>query len=89
MKKIVIVVYGKDNVGILYNISKIFKDYNVSVISIKQTIVSGHFNMMTIVSAPERKLFSKFKDELENYGKKEGLMVNVMLEDVFNAMYQV
>ena len=27
MKKIVIVVYGKDNVGILYNISKILKDF--------------------------------------------------------------
>lgn len=89
MKKIVIVVYGKDNVGILYNISKILKDYNVSVISINQSIVSGYFNMMAVVSAPDRNKYSEFKNDLEKYAKKSNLMINVMLGDVFNAMHQI
>lgn len=89
MKKIVIVVYGKDNVGILYNISKILKDFNVSVISINQSLVSGYFNMMAVTSAPDRNKYSDFKKALEVYGEKSNLMINVMLEDVFNAMHQV
>ena len=89
MKRIVVVVYGKDNVGILYNISKVFFDYKVSVINIRQSIVSDYFNMMAIVTAPDRKKYSEFKEALEKYGKKANLNINVMLEDVFNAMYQV
>ncbi|MBP3200830.1 MAG: ACT domain-containing protein [Lachnospiraceae bacterium] len=89
MKKIVIVIYGKDNYGILYNVSKILHDYKVSVENIRQSIVSNYFNMMAIVSAPERNKYGEFKKKLEDYGKKSNLMVNVMLEDVFNAMHQV
>lgn len=89
MKKIVIVVYGKDHFGILYNICKVFFEYKVSVINIRQSIVSDYFNMMAIVTAPERKQYSNFKEALEHYGKKANLEINVMLEDVFNAIHQV
>ena len=89
MKRIVIVVYGKDHYGILYNISKIFFYYKVSVVNIRQSIVSDYFNMMAIVTAPDRKKYSEFKKSLEECGKKANLVINVMLEDVFNAMHQV
>ena len=89
MKRIVIVVYGKDNFGILYNISKVFFDYKVSVINIRQSIVSDFFNMMAIVTAPDRNKYSDFKKALEDYAKKSNLNINVMLEDVFNTMHHI
>ena len=51
--------------------------------------MSDYFNMMAIVTAPDRNKYIDFKAALENYGKKSNLAINVMLEDVFNAMHQV
>ena len=42
MKKAIIVVYGKDRTGIVYNITKILYENNVNILNIKQTITDGY-----------------------------------------------
>lgn len=89
MKKAIIVVYGKDKTGIIYNVTKILYENNANVLDIKQTIVDGYFNMMTITDVSKVKTMNKIKSSLENYGKKNSLNINFQLEDAFVAMHNL
>lgn len=89
MKKALIVVYGKDRTGIIYNVTKILYDNNINVLDIKQTIVDGYFNMMTIADVSKSKTLNKVKKALEKYGKKASLSINFQLEDAFLAMHNL
>ena len=89
MKKAIIVVYGKDRTGIIYNVTKILFDNNINVLDIKQTIVDGYFNMMTIADVSKSKTLNKVKRELDEYGKKASLSINFQLEDAFLAMHNL
>lgn len=89
MKKAIIVVYGKDRTGIIYNVTKILFDNNINVLDIKQTIVDGYFNMMTIADVSKSKTLNKVKKTLEEYGKKASLSINFQLEDAFLAMHNL
>ena len=89
MKKAIIVVYGKDRTGIIYNVTKILYENNINVLDIKQTIVDGYFNMMTIADITKSKSVGKVKVALEEYGKKTNLNINFQLEDAFTSMHSI
>ena len=89
MKKAIIVVYGKDRTGIIYNVTKILFENNANVLDIKQTIVDGYFNMMTIADVAKVKSLAKIKEALDSYAKKSSLNINFQLEDAFNAMHNL
>lgn len=89
MKKAIIVVYGKDRTGIIYNVTKILFENGINVLDIKQTIVDGYFNMMTIADVTKSKTLNKVKEALEKYGKKNSLNINLQLEDAFNSMHNL
>lgn len=89
MKKAIIVVYGKDRTGIIYNVTKILFENNANVLDIKQTIVDGYFNMMTIADVAKAKSLAKIKEALDAYAKKSSLNINFQLEDAFNAMHNL
>ena len=86
MKKAIVVVYGKDRMGIIYNVTKILFENKINVLDIKQTIVDGYFNMMTVVDISKAKSLSKAKEAISDYGKKNSLNINFQLEDAFVAM---
>lgn len=87
MKKAIIVVYGKDKTGIVYNVTKILYEHNINVLNIKQTIADGFFNMMCISDVTHAKALKKVQEELEAYGKKAGLNINFQDEDAFTTMH--
>lgn len=87
MEKAIIVVYGKDMTGIVYNVTKILYEHNINVLNIKQTIADGYFNMMCISDVTHAKELGKVKEKLEAYGKKVGLNINFQLEDAFTTMH--
>ncbi|MBO6119094.1 MAG: ACT domain-containing protein [Lachnospiraceae bacterium] len=89
MKKVIIVVYGKDKSGIIYNITKILYENAMNVLDIKQTIVGGYFNMMTVADCSKTKALSKVKSELDKYSKKSNLSINMHLEEAFDTMHNV
>ena len=89
MKKVIIVVYGKDRAGIIYNVTKILYENSMNVLDIKQTIVGGYFNMMTVADCSKTKVLSKVKEELDKYAKKSNLSISMHLEEAFDAMHTV
>ncbi len=81
---------GKDTVGIIAKICTYLAENQVNILDISQTIVQEYFNMMMIVDMQKaEKEFGKMAGELEELGRKIGVMVKVQHEDIFNKMHRV
>lgn len=88
--KAIITVMGKDQVGILAKISTICANYNSNVLEVNQNIVNNLFSMIMIVDINNiNSSLKEFKEELEDIGKKLGMKIHVMHEDIFNSMHKI
>lgn len=86
----VISVVGKDKVGILAGVSTKCAEFNANINDVSQTIVNNFFTMFMIVSIDNLTIeFTKFGDELKEFGREMGLEINVMHEDIFNLMHKI
>lgn len=86
----IITVVGKDTVGILSAVSKKCEERNVNITDVTQSILQDMFVMimMTDITKMNGK-FADFSDELTKLGKEKNLSINLMREDIFNAMHNV
>jgi ACT domain-containing protein len=90
MKKAIITVVGRDTVGIIAGVCTYLAHENVNILDITQTIVSGYFNMMMIVDVSGRDDdFGRLEDELDNIGKKIGVVIKMQREDIFDSMHRI
>ncbi|MBR0127516.1 MAG: ACT domain-containing protein [Firmicutes bacterium] len=88
--KAIISVIGKDNVGIMYNVSKVLKDCSVSIEDVTQTILKEYFTMLMVVRLDEEKTsFSELQKELQAMAEREGLTLTVQKEEIFDAMHKI
>ena len=88
--KAIISVIGKDNVGIMYNVSKVLKDCSVSIEDVTQTILKEYFTMLMVVRLDEEKTsFSDLQKELQAMAEREGLTLTVQKEEIFDAMHKI
>lgn len=89
MKKAIIVVYGKDCKGIIYNVTKILFENGINILDIKQTIVDGYFNMLTVVDTTNNKNIDIIKESFSRLSKKMNLVIKFYLEETFTAMHRI
>ena len=90
MKKAVISILGQDRKGIIANVTRILYDYDVNILDISQTILSGLFNMILIADiSSEHCVFDQLKESLEEEGRRMNLQIRVQRSEIFEAMYQV
>lgn len=90
MKKCIITVVGKDNVGIIAKVSAYFADANMNVLNISQTIVDGYFNMITIVDVTNmNKDVATAATELEKLGNEIGVGIQCQREEIFEKMHRL
>ncbi|SHO49801.1 ACT domain-containing protein [Anaerocolumna xylanovorans] len=90
MKKTIISVLGKDQVGIIAKVCTYLAGNKINIMDISQTIVKGYFNMMMIVDANEAtKSFDVIATELEELGKEIGVVIKAQHEDIFNMMHRL
>ena len=54
--KLVVTIFGKDQVGIIAKVSTILADNNVNIVSVNQNIVDGFFNMVMMAEAMDNKV---------------------------------
>ncbi len=88
--KCVITALGRDNSGIIAEIGALLKKNNINVEDITQTIVQNMFTMIMLVNTGDNGVDMKtLHDEAEALGKKLGIEVRVMHEDIFNAMHKI
>ncbi len=88
--KSIITVVGKDQVGIIARVTTYLYENNVNIEDISQSIVGGYFNMMMIVDTSDSsKEFLAISQELEELGKKIGVLIKLQREDIFKSMQRI
>jgi ACT domain-containing protein len=88
--KAIITVVGKDNVGILANVSSVCAKHNVNIEDVTQSIIQNMFVMIMMVNVDSCDVdFGSFSDDMVALGDKQGTKIHVMHEDIFNAMHRI
>ena len=86
----VITVTGKDTVGILAKMATACADANVNIMDVSQTIMQELFVMTMLTDISKCNVeFTVLSDKLRESGKKMGMEVHVMHEDIFNSMHRI
>lgn len=86
----VITVIGKDNVGILHQVSGVCAKYQANVLEVTQSVLQDMFAMIMMVDiAAMTTDFTQLSDELNSLGETLGLSIHAMHEDIFNAMHRI
>ncbi|HOJ98846.1 MAG TPA: ACT domain-containing protein [Termitinemataceae bacterium] len=86
----IVTVVGTDRVGIIARVSTFFAERNINIEDISQTILSGNFVMMMMVDLSQStKPLATLKEELTDLGKELQVSINMMHEQVFQAMHRI
>ena len=86
----VITVIGKDNVGILHQVSGVCAKYQANVLEVTQSVLQDMFAMIMMVDITAMTTnFTQLSDELNSLGGTLGLSIHAMHEDIFNAMHRI
>ena len=90
MKKGIITVVGKDQVGIIAKVCTYLAENDVNILDISQTIVQGYFNMMMIVDmANATASFAEISDQLDALGEEIGVTIKCQKEEIFEMMHRI
>lgn len=90
MKKAVVSVLGADRKGIIANVSRILYEYDVNILDISQTIVSGLFSMILIADiSSDNCSFDALKSALDECSKEMNVQIRVQRSEIFEAMHQI
>ena len=86
----VVSVIGKDMVGILAKVSVECEKANMNVLEVSQKLLQDMFAMIMLIDITKGNTsLSDFAQHMEEVGKKEGLIIHVMHEDIFNSMHKI
>ena len=86
----VITVIGKDNVGILHQVSGVCAKYQANVLEVTQSVLQDMFAMIMMVDITAMTTdFTQLSDELNSLGETLGLSIHTMHEDIFNSMHRI
>ncbi|MFC5542477.1 MAG: ACT domain-containing protein [Bacilli bacterium] len=89
MRKAIVSVIGKDQVGIIAKVTTVLADRNINILDISQTILQDFFTMMMVIDVTNLKDLESLQQELNELGKSIGVVITVQLEEIFRAMHRV
>lgn len=90
MKKAVVSVLGVDRKGIIAHVTKVLYDYDVNILDISQTIISGLFSMIMMVDiSSEHCDFDGISKALHEMGEELGVQIRIQRGEIFDAMHHV
>ncbi len=86
----IITVVGNDKVGIIAAVSSFLAEHKINIADITQTILSGNFVMMMMVSFENADIaIDELREALSKKADEMNVEINVMSEKVFSAMHRV
>ncbi|MEE1167304.1 MAG: ACT domain-containing protein [Treponema sp.] len=86
----IITVVGSDKVGIIASVSAFLAEHKINIADITQTILSGNFVMMMMVSLDGSDIsIDELRQALSKKAGEMGVEINIMNEKVFSAMHRV
>ena len=88
--KLVVTIFGKDQVGIIANVSNILAAKKVNITSENQNIVDGFFNMIMMAELTDSSVkLAEIQKELKEKGHEMNLEIKVQNQEIFNIMHNV
>ncbi len=88
--KAIISVLGADKPGIIAEISGCLYRFNVNILDITQTILSGYFTMVMMVDLSGMTCgFDEMVGNLNGLGEKLGLEIRMQRNEIFDAMHRL
>ncbi|HFI0305042.1 ACT domain-containing protein [Streptococcus suis] len=87
--KAIVTVVGKDKTGIVAGVASKLAALGLNIDDISQTVLDQYFTMMAVVSAEEKKDFTKLRAELEAYGEALNVKINIQSAAIFDAMHNL
>ena len=86
----IITVVGTDKVGIIAEVSALLAAHKINIADITQTILSGNFLMMMMVSLDNADIaIDELRSVLSASMEKMHVEVNIMSEKVFSSMHRI
>ncbi|BDC95264.1 UPF0237 protein [Treponema saccharophilum] len=86
----IITVVGSDKVGIIAEVSALLASHKINIADITQTILSGNFVMMMMVSFDNADItIDALRTILAETSGKLGVEINIMSEKVFTSMHRI
>ncbi len=86
----IITVVGSDKVGIIAKVSAFLAQHSINIADITQTILSGNFVMMMMVSLDSSDItIDELRKQMQKLSADMQVEINVMNEKVFSAMHRV
>lgn len=86
----VITVTGKDNKGIIAKVSTACAEHGANIVDISQSVLRDYFVMFMIADISDLKIkLSELVDVMNALGDENALKIQVMHEDIFNAMHRI
>lgn len=87
-ERAVVTVIGKDQVGILANVSSGCADAGANVIEVTQSVLDGYFCMIMVID------ISKLTTDLDMLKKNiekrvPSMVVHVMHQNIFDSMHRI
>jgi ACT domain-containing protein len=90
MELAVVSVLGADRVGIVAGIASVLARHNANIVDIAQTVVQNIFSMIMVVDISKADVdIAQLRRELEEEGRRLGVMVAVYHIDVFRYMQRI
>ena len=88
--KAIVTVLGTDKPGIIAEISGCLYRYNINILDITQTILSGYFTMVMMVDLSAMACrFDEITGALNALGEKLGLEIRMQRSEIFDAMHRL
>ena len=88
--KAIVTVSGKDKTGIIAKVSSKLSEHGVNILDISQTVLQDYFAMIMLVDLTLcKEPFLTISESLEREGRKMGMDVRMMKEEIFDAMHRI
>lgn len=86
----VVTVVGKDQPGIIAQVTTIIAESNINIINISQTIIEDLFHMVMLVNTDESTIsFQELGEILENKGEEISCKITLQRREIFTAMHRI
>lgn len=90
MMKAIITVVGRDQVGIVAQVSQKLAELNVNIIDISQTLMHGSFTMILMGEWDgDQMKFDQVKSALTSLGDQLGLDIRMQRQELFDAIQKL
>ena len=89
-QKIIVTLSGKDQVGIVMEVTTILAKFGVNIEDIKQTLMQGQFVMFLLGDISQSKnTFKEIKQALLDKAQELGMEIWIQKKEIFDKMHTI